>query len=42
MQISELYGSDNELYQRLISSIGFGIHVALPVLCSRMMQINKQ
>ena len=23
MQISELYGSDNELYQRLISSIGF-------------------
>lgn len=30
MQISELYGSDNELYQRLISSIGFGIHVALP------------
>lgn len=28
--VSELYGGQNQLFQRLINNIGFGIHVAIP------------
>nr|DAZ12649.1 MAG TPA: hypothetical protein [Caudoviricetes sp.] len=33
--ISELYGGEEQVIQRLINNIGFGIHVALPAVVAR-------
>ena len=30
--VSELYGGEEQVIQRLINNIGFGIHVALPAV----------
>lgn len=32
LPISQIYGTDEQLYQRIMNNIGFGIHVSLPCI----------